>query len=77
MNYEIWMDKAKENLKKLPTGTKFVLKELFKGTEWNELTKGEKLSFGRYFKNEVNDCQVNGVTFLDKAPNNSAVYIRQ
>ena len=76
MNIEFWMGKARESIKQIQPGTKFVVKELFEGYEWNSLPKGDRLSFGRSFKNAVDNGQFAGVKHIGKRPNNSAEYLK-
>lgn len=45
-----WMNKAKEKVNDLIAGTEFVLKDLFEGIEWNSLSVGDRLLFGKFFK---------------------------
>ena len=76
MENSVWMNKALIKISQAESGDIFVLKDLFEGIDWNSLSKGERQSFGRYFKNEVNDGRVAGVGYYGKAPNNSAKYIK-
>ena len=77
MDYDALLQKAIGNLDSVPQNSVFCAKDLFQGTEWNELQKGERLSFGRCFKNAVMDGKVPGVAYMGKADNNSAQYKRQ
>lgn len=74
MDYDRLLDKACAHIKKIPNGQIFFVKELFYGTDWNELNRGEKLSFGRYFKSAVVDKRISKVRFIGKANNNSSQY---
>lgn len=74
MDYNDLLVNARTHIKKLPVGQVFFVKDLFYGTEWNELERGEKLGFGRCFKKAVQDKSVVGVQFIGKADNNSAQY---
>ena len=76
MDYQHLMLKANQGLGKVKQGQEFLVKELFQGTEWSNLTNGERRSFGRHFKNEVLDGKVPGVEFIKKADNNSSKYRR-
>ena len=58
-------------------GTHFVVKDLFEGYEWNSLSRGDRLSFGRVFKNAVQSGCVAGVMYEGKRANNSAGYVKQ
>ena len=75
MNYERFLEEAKEHLQEITIGKEFFVKELV-GPEWVNLERGDKLGFGRHFKREVLDGNVPGVIFIGKAQNNSAVYKR-
>jgi hypothetical protein len=46
-----------------------------KGVEWEKLPKGEKLGFGKFFRNEVERGNVPGVASSGRAQNNSTQYI--
>ena len=74
MNYDKWILRATEQINDIPYNSIFVLKDLFIGTEWNNLERGEKLSLGRYFKNQVLEHKMSGITYIGKAANNSAQY---
>ena len=77
MNTELWIGKARESITKMLIGTTFVVKDLFEGYEWNRLSRGDKLSFGRTFKNAVNSGSFAGIRFLGKRENNSSEYIKE
>lgn len=70
------MQTACKNLDKVAHNQKFVVKDLFEGCEWQKLTKGDKIQFGKYFKNEVMDNRVPNVCYLERAKNNHALYIK-
>lgn len=74
MNTELWMGRARESIQKLETGTPFALKDLFEGVEWRKLEKGDRLGFGKYFKNAVLSGTVSHVEYIGKLQNNSASY---
>ena len=76
MDYQHLMLKANQGLGKVKVGQEFLVKELFQGTEWSNLSRGEKLGFGRFFKREVLGGRVPGVEFIKKTDNNSSKYRR-
>ena len=76
MNTEFWMCKALEAVGRIETNTAFVLKDLFEGVEWNQLPKGDRLSFGRFFKNKVIEGMIPSVSHKGKAANNSTLYLK-
>ena len=77
MNNSHWMNKAKVSISQLKSNQIFLLKDLFDGIEWNNLAKGDRLSFGKYFKNEVIEGNVLHITYIGKAQNNSAKYRKE
>lgn len=77
MDNSKWMDRAKSRLSKTGANTEFFLKDLFDGVEWNDLTVGERLGFGKFFKSEVLEEHVPNVKYIGKAQNNSARYKKE
>lgn len=73
---QVWLNKAMESIEQLEDGAKFTLKQLFKEVEWNTLSNGEKRVFGGDFKKLVNNGKVPNVIYLDRAKNNSAIYMK-
>lgn len=69
-----WFNQAKETIQKLPYGKSFELRQLFQEVKWNTLAKGERITFGKYFKNQIIEGKLPEVCFLDKAKNNHAKY---
>ena len=55
---------------------KFEVKDLFEGCEWDKISKGDRIKFGKFFKNEVLENHIPEVQYFDKAKNNHAKYIR-
>lgn len=76
MDYEPWINLAISKTGALRKGTEFVLKDLFDGVKWNELSGGEKREFGRRFKHLVNKGLIPNVICIGKANNNSTCYRR-
>lgn len=77
MDYSKLLEEASERIITIPVGQIFRAKDLFSGTEWNQLQKGEKLSFGKRFKNAVLDGEFPNVVYIGKAENNSAQYRKE
>lgn len=77
MEYDFWMKKAKDAVNNLQTGSEFTLKELFQGFEWEQLSKGNRIALGKYFKNEVKCGKVDGVIYIAKNSNNSSKYMKK
>ena len=74
MNYNELLCKAEEYIGTIQSNEVFFVKDLFRGTEWNELERGEKLGFGRCFKKMVMEHSILNVEYIGKADNNSAQY---
>ena len=66
MDYNIWLNKAIKKIGSLGKGKEFTLKSLFTGIEWDELKTGEKRSFGRFFKNEVNEQKIPDIVITEE-----------
>ena len=77
MDKLMWMAQAISKTGETGANTAFLLKDLFDGVEWNSLSKGERLSFGRFFKDEVLEGRVPNVQYIGKAQNNSARYKKE
>ena len=72
-----WMNRAISKTESIEKETTFFLKDLFEGVEWKSLSVGERLGFGKTFKNEVIEGHVPNVRYAGKAQNNSAMYIKE
>ena len=69
--------KAKQEIEQLSVGKEFELKNLFLEIEWEALSKGNRIRFGKYFKNEVLDGRVSEIEYVDRKKNNHAKYIKK
>lgn len=49
MDYSELFEGARKQISIIPDEQIFLAKDLFTGAEWNQLQKGEKLSFGKRF----------------------------
>lgn len=75
MDYESWLKRGLKNVEfNIKPNMPFKLKELFIGTEWEQLTKGERISFGRYFSMAVDEGKIPNVIKMEKAKNNHNKY---
>lgn len=71
---EIWINNAISKTGGLAPNTTFLLKDLFTGIEWGNLSSGDKRDFGRQFKSLVKRGAIPNVVFIGKAENNSSQY---
>ena len=74
MDMNMWLQKAVKAIDALPPFKKFELRNLFQGCEWEGLSKGDRITFGKFFKAEVLGGRVENVMFLDRAKNNHSKY---
>ncbi|WP_291637432.1 single-stranded DNA-binding protein [Clostridium sp.] len=68
------LNDAITELVNLNSGEVFLVKELFKGYVWKRLGKGERLTLGTLFINEVKNNPSLGITVLDKTTSNQQKY---
>ena len=77
MDYNEWTQNAISRIAtNVDVNQQFELKDLFEGCEWSHLAKGERISFGRYFANEVREGRVHGLRALERGKNNHSRYIK-
>ena len=74
MNFDLLFDEAVIAIQQVQNNRIFTLKDLFEGHRWNELAVGDRLGFGRFFKNKVIHRSIPDVVYIGKAANNSAQY---
>lgn len=53
MDSDQMLDKARKAIAKLPINETFVVKNLFIGTEWNNLSANDQRVFGRFFQENI------------------------
>ncbi|MFD0702513.1 single-stranded DNA-binding protein [Slackia equolifaciens] len=68
------MKEALSKIDNLPAGKKFEVKDLFEGTKWSSLTRGEKVGFGIYFSNETREGRVASIKRLPRGRDNHSRY---
>lgn len=77
MDYELLMSKALIAIKeKVEFNKPFEAKHLFDGIEWESLSKGDRISFGKYFANAIKDNRVTNVKRIERGKDNHARYIK-
>lgn len=75
MNYEEWLKKGIQNIEtEIEPEKVFELKELFIGFGWEQLSKGERISFGRYFSAVVKAGKIPNIVKVEKGTNNHTRY---
>lgn len=69
---------AVQEVENLAPGEKFLIKDLFKGYEWNRLAIGDRRSLGSLFLHEVKDGDLqNQITIGVKSSANQQLYIKK
>lgn len=57
-------------------GEKFLLKDLFKGYEWNRISRSDRLLLGTLFLNYVNTSETN-ILAIKKTPSGQQQYLKE
>lgn len=65
---------ALKELENLNSKEKFIVKDLFKGYEWNRFTRGERLNLGVLFLAEVRESKEINIKELGKNSSNQQMY---
>ncbi|MCM1244569.1 MAG: single-stranded DNA-binding protein [Roseburia sp.] len=77
MDHEKWFEEALSHIdKEIKTGQVFEVKELFTGNKWNQLQRGEKQSFGRYFSSKVKDGALTSVSLQGESKSRHNMYVK-
>lgn len=64
---ELLLSHAQQNIGKYKKGEHFVQKDLLAGIkEYDELLQKDKMAFGKYFKNQVENSKIPNVKVLEK-----------
>ena len=69
LNMKLLMKKALNELTNLQSG-EFLLKDLFKGYEWNRLDRNIRLKLGILFLNEINTNSYLNIKAIEKTSSN-------
>lgn len=70
--------KALSEVPNLQSGEKFLVRDLFKGYEWNRLSLNERRNLGRYFFEASNNIYLQNGDIIPLAKNNAnqQVYLK-
>lgn len=77
MDMQLWLERAIAKIATMPSGKEFEIRNLFYEVDWEALPKGDRIRFGKFFKNEVSDGRVTGIRYKEKNKNNHAKYIKE
>lgn len=70
----IALEQAILETKSLKVGEVFLVKDLFKGYEWNRIPRKNRLLIGTLFLNYVNSSNNNEIEAIDKTSSNQQKY---
>lgn len=70
------LDRAKDELKYLEGNEIFLVRDLFKGYEWNRISRSDRLLLGTLFLNAVKTGDI-GVAAIEKTSSGQQRYERQ
>ncbi|MEK3834052.1 single-stranded DNA-binding protein [Paenibacillus sp. FSL R7-0128] len=68
------MNIAKATVPSLVQGEVFLVKDLFRGFEWNRIAKGNRTKLGSMFLNYAEKHASNSLKILGKTPQNQQMY---
>ncbi|BFH61149.1 MULTISPECIES: single-stranded DNA-binding protein [Paenibacillus] len=68
------MNIAKATVPSLDQGEEFLVKDLFRGFEWNRIAKGNRTKLGSMFLNYAENHASNSLEILGKTPQNQQMY---
>lgn len=68
---------AVDTLSDLQPGEEFIVKQLFRGFEWERIDKGNRTKLGSMFFNYANNNGSNFIEPLGKTPQNQQKYMKK
>lgn len=71
------LSQAISEVNELKSGEVFLVKELFKGYEWNRIDRSSRLTLGTLFLNEVKNNHGLNVEILDKTSSSQQRYMKK
>ena len=77
IDYDKLIEETKSKVARLPHNTQFVLKDLFLGLCWEQIPRGERSYFGRYFKYAVQRGDVPNVCIYGENKIHSTLYLKR
>lgn len=70
------LDCAINETQKVHSGEKFLLKDLFKGYEWNRISRSDRLLLGTLFLNHVNTSKTD-IQAVEKTTSGQQQYVKE
>ncbi len=75
-NVNVLLDIARNEITNLNNGEIFLLRDLFKGYEWNRISRSDRLLLGTLFLNYINAAD-NEVAPIEKTSSGQQRYIKK
>lgn len=72
-----WLNKGKEKIATLSSGTTFEVKDLYDSLEWAELSAKERQGFGRYFSTAFKNGQINNIHRVEEGKRKPNRYVKE
>lgn len=70
------LNSAIEETCKVDSGERFLLKDLFKGYEWNRISRSDRLLLGTLFLNYVNTSETS-ILVIEKTSSGQQQYVKE
>lgn len=71
------LNKAIKEIPYLNSNEEFLIRDLFKGYEWNRLEIGDRRQLGSIFQNSVKNGELKGLVVMGKkSTSNQQIYIK-
>lgn len=67
-------DRARDSFSDVTSGESFLVKDLFRGFEWNRIAKGNRTKLRSMFLNYANYEASEAIDVLGKTPQNQQIY---
>lgn len=75
LNANELLEIAKDETKNLISGEVFLLRDLFKGYEWNRISRTNRLLLGTLFLNYIKSTYIVGVVPIEKTSSGQQKYL--
>lgn len=71
------LSKTVDEIKKLKSGEKFLVRDLFKGYEWNRIPKKDRILLGTLFLNYAKETATTDIEVIEKSTSNQQKYMKK
>lgn len=70
-------EQAKKSTEDVSTNEKYIVKDLFRGFEWNRIPKGFRTKLGGMYLRDVEEKRIKNIKALGKTAQNQQIYIKE